>query len=328
MQPFSYIRAGNLQSAIEALAAAPSSRFVAGGTNLLDMMKLDVETPQTLIDISALPLNQIEPTPAGGLRLGALVSNSDAAWHPRVREHYPLLSQAILAGGSTQIRNMASVGGNLMQRTRCPYFRNTAFACNKREPGSGCSALAGHHRMHAILGGSEQCIATHASDMAVALAALDAVVHLYGPAGKRTLPLNDFYLTPGATPQRETQIAHGEMITAVELPPLPFAARSHYLKLRDRAAFEFALVAVACALDIRDGAVVGARLALGGVATKPWRAYEAEKRLMGAPLQPQAFQAAADTILADAVPLRDNHFKVELTHRAVVRALNTVAQAQ
>jgi xanthine dehydrogenase YagS FAD-binding subunit len=275
-----------------------------------------------LVDINRLPLAQVTETAGGGVRIGAMVRNSDCANHPLVRDRYPLLSQAFLAGASPQLRNMASVGGNLLQRTRCSYFYDTAFAaCNKRSPGSGCAARDGFNRMHAILGASPQCIATHPSDMAVALAALDAVIEAIGPRGARRIAFADFHRLPGDTPQRDTNLEPDELIVAVELPPSPFGARSHYLKVRDRASYAFALVSVAAALDMRDGTVRGARIAMGGVAHKPWRATEAERALEGRRLDEGSIAGAARASVAGAKPHRHNAFKVELAQRAVERAL-------
>jgi xanthine dehydrogenase YagS FAD-binding subunit len=324
MRPFGYQRAMVEAAAIAALAQNPHARVVAGGTNLLDLMKLDVETPDELVDIGPLALRRIEST-GRGLRIGALARMADVAAAPAIRDRFPVIAQALLASASPQLRNMASIGGNLLQRTRCTYFRDTAFACNKRRPGSGCDAIAGEHRMHAILGTSEHCIATHASDLAVALVALDAVVALRGPDGERLVPLVDFYLTPGATPERETVRRQDELIVAVEVPDSPVAARSCYLKVRDRAAFEFALVSAAVGLDVDDGRIGGARIALGGVGTRPWRAVDAERLLVGQQPGPDAFAEAAAAALRGARPLRQNAFKVKLTQATLVRALTTVA---
>jgi len=322
MDAFRYTRAERIEDAIA--ASGPATRFLAGGTNLVDLMKSRIERPEHVIDISRLPLGTIEELPGGGLRIGALVPNSDCANHALVRKRYPLLSQALLSGASPQLRNMASVGGNLLQRTRCYYFMDDAFdACNKRRPGSGCAALEGRNRIHAILGASESCIATHPSDMSVALAALDAVVVAQGRSGTRRIAFADFYRLPGDTPSRDTNLEPGELITAVELPRNAFAERSHYLKVRDRASYAFALVSVAAALDVQDGVIRGARVALGGVAHKPWRALESERLLIGAPVEPRAFDVAALACVAGAKPRRDNAFKVELAQRAVARALRS-----
>ncbi|MEK1942179.1 MAG: xanthine dehydrogenase family protein subunit M [Pseudomonas sp.] len=325
MSPFTYARPTALNEALQ--LAGPHTRFIAGGTNLIDLMKENVERPQRLIDITGLPLHEVTDTVDGGLLIGALVSNSDLAWHPRVEHDYPLLAQAILAGASPQLRNMASTGGNLLQRTRCQYFYDTAAPCNKREPGSGCSALKGLNRNHAILGASEHCVATHPSDMCVALAALQAVVHIAGPQGTRTVAFAEFHRLPGDTPERDNVLAADELITAVELPAAGFAQHSHYLKIRDRESYAFALVSVAAALDI-DGHVIGeARIALGGVAHKPWRVSDAEAVLVGKPPTPANFRLAADLLLDGAVGLGRNNFKVELARRAVVRALSDAATA-
>jgi xanthine dehydrogenase YagS FAD-binding subunit len=324
MRPFGYQRATGEAAAIAALAQNPHARAVAGGTNLLDLMKLDVEAPDELIDIGPLSLGRIEST-GRGLRIGALAGMADVAAAPPIRDRFPVIGQALLASASPQLRNMASIGGNLLQRTRCAYFRDTAFACNKRQPGSGCDAIAGEHRMHAILGTSEHCVATHASDLAVALVALDAVVALRGPDGEREVPLVDFYLTPGATPERETVLRQGELIVAVEVPDSPVAARSCYLKVRDRAAFEFALVSAAVGLDVADGRIDGARIALGGVGTRPWRAPDAERLLVGRHPGSEVFGEAAAAALHGARPLRQNAFKVKLAQATLVRALTTVA---
>lgn len=320
MVPFRFVTADSEQSARDA-AAGQASRYLAGGTTLVDLMKLHVERPAVVIDINALPLTAIEALPDGGVRIGAMVRNSDMAHDERIRSRYPMLSEAILAGASGQIRNMATTGGNLLQRTRCYYFRDTACACNKREPGSGCGALDGYNRIHAVLGTSEQCIATHPSDMCVALAALDAVVRLQGADGVRTVPFTEFHLLPGEHPERETVLRPGELITAVDIPPLPFGTRSTYLKVRDRASYAFALASAAAALDVRNGTIHDARLALGGIATKPWRAHEAERLLVGKPAARESYRAAADVALAGAVPRAHNAFKIELARRTIVRAL-------
>jgi xanthine dehydrogenase YagS FAD-binding subunit len=322
MNSFSYVRAADVEAALREGGAA-GSRYLGAGTNLLDLMKGGVEQAQRLVDITRLPLAAIEALPEGGLRLGACATNSDAANHPLVRTRYPLLSQALLAGASPQLRNMATVGGNLLQRTRCGYFYDTAFsACNKRNPGSGCAALEGFNRMHAILGASDQCIAVHPSDMAVALAALDAVVRVRGAKGERAIPMREFHRLPGETPQRDTNLLPGELITAVELPA-PRFAKSHYLKVRDRASYAFALVSVAAALEMDGGRIRNARIALGGVAHKPWRATQAEALLAGQALGPEVLRKTAAAALEGAKPYRYNQFKVELAQRAIVRALET-----
>ena len=324
MQPFSYTLASDVSSAT-ALGAERGTRFLAGGTTLVDLMKLDVEQPTRLVDITALPLAEITPLPEGGIRIGAMVRNADCAHHELVRTRYPVLSHALLAGASGPLRNMATTGGNLLQRTRCVYFRDTAMPCNKRAPGSGCSALNGYNRQHAVLGTSEHCIATHPSDMAVALVALEASVSLQGPNGERAVPIGEFHTPPGEHPERESVLAPGELITAVDVPAVPFATRSLYLKVRDRASFAFALASAAVALDLRDGTIRDARIALGGVATRPWRAREAERALIGQRARGEAYRNAADAALAGAVPRDHNGFKIELAKRTLVRALTRVA---
>ncbi len=321
MKAFAYLSAPDVRAAVHAISTEPGAKFLGGGTNLVDLMREGVERPDTVIDITRLPLTGIEELPDGGVRIGALVRNSHLAADQLIRARYPLLSQAILTGASAQLRNMATVGGNLLQRTRCLYFYDGAAACNKREPGSGCDAIGGFNRNGAILGTSENCIATHPSDMAVALAALDAVVEVESVRGTRRLPLVDFHQLPGATPQVETALAADELITAVELPPLPLAATSRYRKVRDRASYAFALVSVAAALEVTDGVVTGVRLALGGVAAKPWRAREAERVLLGAPATDESFRRAAEAELAPAVGRSQNEFKIELAQRAVVATL-------
>jgi xanthine dehydrogenase YagS FAD-binding subunit len=323
MELFTYVRAEESAAAVKQVSGDARARFLAGGTNLVDFMKLNVESPTRLVDINRLPLDRIEVTDAG-VRVGAMVRNSDLAYHEAIRKRYPVLSEALLSGATPQIRNMATVGGNLLQRTRCTYFRDTAWPCNKRRPGSGCSALEGYNRSHAVLGTSEKCIATHPSDMCVALVALDAVVHVQGPQGERKVPVTDFHVSYGEDPARETVLRHGELITAVELPNTPFFARSHYLKVRDRASFEFALASVAAALEVKDGKMSAARVALGGVATKPWRATEAEKVLVGAKPEEAAYEAAAQAALRDARPQKFNAFKIDLARHAIVRALTVV----
>lgn len=320
MHPFGYVRAAEENLAITTVAPDSRASFLAGGTDLVDLMKDGVFSPELLVDINQLPLTRVEARP-DGVRIGALARNSDVADDPTIRDRYPVLSEALLAGASPQLRNMATIGGNLMQRTRCYYFRDTAMSCNKRLLGSGCPAIEGYNRIHAILGTSSSCIATHPSDMAVALVALDAVVHARGPNGERSIPITDFHLLPGDTPERETVLEHGELITAVELPSSGFAVRSHYLKVRDRASYEFALVSVAVAVEVEAGIIRSARVALGGVATKPWRAYEAEQILVEAPLDESTFTAAAAAAVRGAVPYQYNSFKVELTKRAIVSAL-------
>lgn len=319
MQPFQFKQAKTVDGALD-----PGSRFLAGGTTLIDLMKLDVETPSRVVDINRLPLARVGASADGGLKVGALVRNNDLAIHPEVKARYAVLSEALLSGASPQLRNMATTGGNLLQRTRCYYFRDTAYACNKRQPGSGCSAMDGYNRIHAVLGGSEQCVATHPSDMAVAMMALEAVVHARGAKGERQIALDEFYLVPGTTPEREHVLEPGELITYVTLPKLPEGTRSHYLKLRDRAQYEFALASAAVVVTVKGGRVERARIALGGVATKPWRSREAEAALEGKAADEKNFRAAAEAAMRGAKPLRDNGFKIELAKRALVRALTVV----
>ena len=328
MTPFAYHRATSIEDAVRQ-GMAPGAHFLGGGTNLVDLAKGGVVRPLLLVDVSRLPLADVVETPEGALHIGAMARNSDVANHALVRTRYPLLSQALLAGASPQLRNMATIGGNLLQRTRCPYFYDTGFEhCNKRAPGSGCGAIDGINRNHAILGASAACIATHPSDMCVALAALRASVRVRGPRGERTIALADFHRLPGDAPQRDTTLAGGELVLGVDLPPNGFAERAHYLKLRDRASYAFALVSVAAALDVRDGVVRDAALALGGVAHKPWRRPEAEARLIGRAPTDAAFGDAADVLLIGARPASQNGFKVTLARRAIVRALQTAgAQA-
>ncbi len=326
MNSFQYIRAQDVADALRQSATDRSTRFIAGGTNLVDLMKYDVEHPARLIDISHLPLRAIDETPDGGLRIGALVPNSDLAWHPRVKDRYPLLSSALLAGASTQLRNMASTGGNLLQRTRCLYFYDVATPCNKREPGSGCSAIGGINRINAILGTSDACIATHPSDMCVALAALDATVHVTGPDGARTIPMADFHRLPGDMPERDTNLEADEIVTAIELPANGFRTNHTYLKIRDRLSYAFALVSVAAAFEIDNGIIRQARLALGGVAHKPWRDPEAETALIGQPIDQRTFAKAADIVLRNAKGYGHNDFKIDLARRTVIRALNQAAR--
>ena len=323
---FQYARATDVSDAVRQIAADPAAKFIAGGTNLVDLMKYEVERPLRLIDISRLPLKTIEQTPAGGLRIGALVPNTDLAYHPLIEQRYPLVSSAILAGASQQLRNMASTGGNLLQRTRCFYFYDTTTPCNKREPGSGCSAIDGINRINAILGTSEACIATHPSDMCVALAALEATVHVAGPTGERTIPFADFHRLPGDTPQRDTNLKPNEIITAIELPARGFATNYSYLKIRDRLSYAFALVSVAAALELDGGRIKEARLALGGVAHKPWRDREVEETLRGQAADDQAFGRAADLLLRDAKGFSHNAFKIGLARRAIVRTLTQAAK--
>jgi xanthine dehydrogenase YagS FAD-binding subunit len=320
MRPFQYVRAQGVDDAVVAMRAG--GKCLAGGTNLIDLMKGDIEQPRVLVDIRRLPLARLTDTPDGGVRIGALMSNSDVAQHPSIRQRYPLLSQALLAGASPQLRNMATVGGNLMQRTRCYYFTDRSFeACNKRAPGSGCTAQAGYNRIHAIFGASEQCVATHPSDMCVALAALDAIVEVRGSAGARSIPLADFHRLPGDSPERDTNLRPDELIVAVTLPPSTFSSNVHYLKVRDRASYAFALVSVAAAVAWRAGQIEDARVVLGGVAHKPWRVHDAERVLIGGSLDESALDAAGDAATRGAQALRDYGFKVELTRRAVKQAV-------
>ncbi len=327
MNPFTYSRAADAQQAVQAVSQNPRAKFLGGGTNLIDLMKMGVETPPQLIDINRLPLTQVEELPGGaGVRIGGLARNSDVALHELITSRYPVLSQALLAGASPQLRNQATTGGNLLQRTRCYYFYDPSFpACNKRNPGSGCGALDGFNRIHAILGQSERCIATNPSDMNVALAALDAVVRVSGAKGERTIPIGDFHRLPGETPNIDTNLQADELITAVDLPAMPFAVRSHYLKVRDRASYAFALVSVAAVLDLEGGTIRSARIALGGVAHKPWRAQKAEQTLVGQKADEQTFRAAAEAELANAKAYKYNGFKIELAKRSIVRALSIVA---
>lgn len=321
MHPFVYEAVRDETTAHQAIQANPGATFLAGGTTLVDLMKLHVEQPAAVIDINALPLADIQLLPDGGVRVGAMVRNSDMAWHDLIRTRYPFVSQALLAGASPQLRNMATAGGNLMQRTRCAYFRDIAAACNKREPGSGCAAIRGYNRMHAVLGTSERCIAAHPSDMCVPLVALDAVVQVSGPRGRRSIPMTAFHLLPGDHPERETALEAGELITSIDIPPLAFATRSVYVKVRDRASYAFALASAAVALEMRDGTIQEARIALGGVGTKPWRAEAAERALAGTHGGSAAFQAAADAAVERAVARTYNAFKIDLARRTVMRAL-------
>lgn len=320
MTPFNYARATNVD---EALALyQPGSRFIAGGTNLLDLMKENVVRPERLIDITRLPLHEVTTQADDRVRIGALVSNADLAYEPVIQNRYPLLSQAILAGASPQLRNMATTGGNLLQRTRCYYFYDTGVPCNKREPGSGCPARTGLNRIHAIFGASEQCVATHPSDMCVALAALNAKVEVKGKAGARVIDFADFHRLPGHQPERDNQLADDELIVAIDLPAEDFSTHSHYLKVRDRASYAFALVSVAVALKMDGDVIREARVALGGVAHKPWRNAQVEAALVGQTAGHEAFTAAAQALVKDAQPLDGNAFKVKLVQRAIVRALN------
>jgi len=327
MQPFTYERAATPAAAIAAFGAHPGARYIAGGTNLLDLMKLQIETPTHLVDVSRLDLTGIEDAPDGGLRIGALVHNTAVASHPAVRSRYPVLAEAILAGASGQLRNKASTGGNFVQRTRCGYFYDLARPCNKRQPGSGCGAIGGHNRIHAILGATEHCIATHPSDMAVAMQALDAVLYVHGLGGERTIPVDALYRLPGDTPHLEYALQPGELITHITLPPAP-AGRMRYRKVRDRASYAFALVSVAAALDVQGGTVAGVRIALGGVAHKPWRAHAAEAALLREPATEATFLAAADAELRDARGWDGNDFKLPLARRTIARTLAELAHTQ
>ena len=325
MIPFAFIRTKDKESAIRD-GSAKGSKFIAGGTNLVDLMKLDIEKPDRLVDINALDLKQIDVLSNGHIRVGALVKNTTFAYHPEIINRFPVIHEAILSGASPQLRNMASTGGNILQRTRCYYFYDTVFPCNKREPGSGCSAMNGYNRNHAILGTSEHCIATHPSDLCVALMAMGAIVLTQGSKGKRTIPFYEFYRLPGTTPHIETVLQPGELITAIEIPALNFSNRSCYLKVRDRASYEFALASAAVALEINDGKVKQSRIAMGGVGTIPWRALEAEKQLAGSEISQEAFRKAADIALASAKPHQHNAFKTELAKRTLVRALMTASE--
>jgi xanthine dehydrogenase YagS FAD-binding subunit len=322
---FEYTKATSVADAVRQVAADPNAKFIAGGTNLIDLMKYDVSHPARLIDITQLPLKTVEETADGGVRIGALVPNSDLAYHPLIEKRYPIVSSAILAGASQQLRNMASTGGNLVQRTRCFYFYDATTPCNKREPGSGCSAREGINRINAILGTSESCIATHPSDMCVALAALEAKVRVVGPGGERIMAFADFHRLPGNTPQIDTNLKHDEIIVAIELPPKGFAANHSYLKIRDRLSYAFPLVSVAAALEFDGGRIKEARLALGGVAHKPWRDPQAEAALRGQAPGRDTFAKAADVLLKDAKGFGHNDFKIDLARRAVVRTLTQAA---
>jgi len=327
MQPFELITPSTISDAVKAQAASPTAqqgapvRFIAGGTNLVDYMKLNVETPRKLVDINGLPLDRIEPAPGGGLKIGALARNTDVAHHDVVKAQYPVLSQAILSGASTQLRNMATTAGNLLQKTRCVYYRDTAYGCNKRQPGSGCSAIGGHNRMLAILGTSEKCIASNPSDQNVALTALEASIHVTGSKGERVIPIAQFYTLPGNTPERETVLEPGDLVTHITLPALPDGAKSVYLKLRDRASYEFALASAAIVVKQSNGRIDFVHVALGGVGAKPWRSLEAEKSLHGKAATPANFRAAAEAALHGARPQSQNGFKVELAKRCLVHAL-------
>jgi xanthine dehydrogenase YagS FAD-binding subunit len=325
MMSFSFIRAANIGEAVAAIASDPTAKFIAGGTNLVDLMKYDVERPGRLIDISHLPLTDIAENADGGLRIGALVTNTNVAYNACIEQRYPLLASAILAGASPQLRNVATTGGNLLQRTRCYYFYDVATPCNKRAPGSGCPAIAGMNRIHAVLGASEHCIATHPSDMCVALAALAASVTVQGPDGQRTIPFDAFHRLPEKAPERDTTLGADEIVVAVELPAEGFSAHYSYLKIRDRLSYAFALVSVAAALRLENGKIAEARLALGSVAAKPWRNKNAESLLQGRPATTESLKAAADLILQEARGYEHNAFKIELARRAIVRALSQAA---
>jgi xanthine dehydrogenase YagS FAD-binding subunit len=333
MHTFEFTRPQNADAAITTAARAQTAqqgadvRFLAGGTTLIDLMKLDVETPARLVDVNRLPYDKIEEIPGGGLKIGATVRNSDLAHHPRVQRDYAVLSQAILSGASAQIRNMATTAGNLLQRTRCVYFRDTAMPCNKREPGTGCPAITGSNRMLAILGTSEHCIATNPSDMCVALAALEATIHVQGPKGSRAVAIDDFHLLPGNTPHRETVLDPGDLITHVTLPPPRTGSRQLYLKLRDRASYEFALASAAIVMELTGENVSYVRIAIGGVGTKPWRSPEAEAALAGKPANAANFRHAAEAALSGAKPQRENGFKIELAKRCLTHALHTAAKS-
>jgi xanthine dehydrogenase YagS FAD-binding subunit len=320
MQPFTLIHADSPGTAIGAISQG--GKYLAGGTNLVDLMKMNVETPSLLVNIDSLDLHKIESLPDGGVRIGALVPNSDLAYDDSIQKRYPVLSQALLSGASPQLRNRATTGGNILQRTRCPYFFDIHMACNKREPGSGCAAINGYNRSHAILGTSDKCIATHPSDMCVAMAALDARIRVQGPDGERIIPFTEFHLLPGQTPEKETVLKPGELITSVDLPAMTPTTRSHYLKVRDRASYEFALASAAVVLDLHHGNIRSGRIALGGVGAKPWRATKAEGLLKGRPSE-KLFQAVADAALEDARSYKFNAFKTELARRTLIRALTT-----
>lgn len=326
MNPFTYSQTTEAQDAVEQIARERAAKFIAGGTNLIDLMKVYVETPAHLVDITHLPLTQIEELDDARMRIGALVSNTNVAEHPIIRERYPAISEAILSGATAQLRNMATVGGNLLQRTRCYYFYDTTMPCNKRVSGSGCAAIDGFNKIHAILGTSEHCIATFPSDMCVALATLDAVVRVEGPTGERLIPFADFHRLPGDTPHIDNNLGRDELITAIDLPASPLAAKSHYLKVRERTSYAFALVSVATALDIQGGTIREARVAMGGVAHKPWRAVEAEQILVGAPATEATYRRAAEETMHNAQAYKHNAFKIELAKRSIVRALRTVAE--
>ncbi len=321
MFPFTFIKAKNNKEAITSAANNTGTKFIGGGTNLVDLMKMNIEKPPQLVDITSLGLKKIEVLSNGNILIGALVKNSDLAYNATIISRYPMLSKALLSGASPQLRNMATTGGNVLQRTRCYYFFDTATPCNKREPGSGCSAIKGYNRMHAVLGTSSSCIATHPSDMCVAMAALDAIVHVEGINGERSINFLDFHLLPGDTPEKENVLQQGDLITSIEIPSLPFASNSTYIKVRDRASFEFALASAAVALEVSGGTIKNARIALGGVATKPWRAKEAEQYLIGKSAGTETYKAAASVALKDATTYPYNSFKPELAKRTLISAL-------
>ena len=326
MKAFDYHVATSAADAVATLSGHPGAAFLAGGTNLIDHMKLGVAAPDLLVDVSRLELTEVETADGGGVRIGTNVRNSDLAAHPLIRSRYPMLARALLSGASGQLRNAATTGGNLLQRTRCVYFQDVTTPCNKRSPGSGCSAVGGYLRYHAILGASPECVAVHPSDMAVAMSALDADVVVEGADGPRRIPMTEFHRLPGDAPDRDTVLDHGELITAVELPAPPTGAVSEYRKVRDRASYAFALVSVAAELSVTGAEITTARIALGGVAHKPWRARRAEEVLVGAPAEPETFLAAADAELADAEPLPGNEFKVELARRTLVAQLRALTE--
>jgi len=323
---FQYSHASTVADAVRLMSNNPGAKFVAGGTNLVDLMKVDVERPTRLIDVSKLPLDRIEEAAGGGVRIGALVRNADIAYHPLIERRYPMLSSALLSGASQQLRNMASAGGNLLQRTRCAYFYDITMPCNKRNAGSGCSAIDGLNRMNAILGTSDACIAVHPSDMCVALAVLEAKVHVTSPRGDRVIAFADFHRLPGNTPQRETDLNPDELVTAIELPPRGFATNHTYLKIRDRLSYAFALVSVAVGLELDGGSITEARFALGGVAHKPWRNAQAEAALRGQAASEATFARAADLVVSDARGFGHNTFKIDLARRAMIRALSQAAR--
>lgn len=325
MIPFDYRRAEDAESAVALVSGASNAKYLGGGTNLVDHMKLGVASPELLVDVRKLPYDTVEARPEGGVRIGSAVPNSDLAAHPLIRDRYPGLSLALLSGASGQLRNLATTGGNLLQRTRCVYFQDVSTPCNKREPGSGCSAIGGYERYQAILGASEHCVATHPSDMAVAMTMLDAVVRVQGPNGPKEIPIVDLHRLPGDEPQRDTVLGHADLITGIDLPELPMAVNSTYRKVRDRASFAFALVSVAAALDVVDGTVRDARIAFGGVAHKPWRASRAEEALRGRPATEASFREAAEAELEAAEPLAGNRFKIPLARNTLVSVLRGLA---